>query len=250
MFAEWWREQFKEAMSLTGVVTIVRGDGSVTEFESIPFNDKIGGFCEVCNSGWMNNMEKRVRPFLLRMARDDLATRLTPAMQLALTNWAVKTVLVFDHQDPGNRVVPDTEYAAFYANKMPLGTHLVWIGRTDPGLKLDDPTQLRYPVSAQKTGIGPEIRVARTAAIDYSVSLSVNESPKMYSTTISLGYVVLQVVGTDLPVGIRPVEPIDFSDTLIPIWPVNSDVAWPPTKTVDNITGLNRLNDRWVKPSS
>lgn len=236
-------------MPLTGIVTIVRGDRSVSQFESIPFNDKIGGFCEVCNSGWMNTMEKQVRPFLLGMARDDVATRLTSAMQLALTNWAIKTVLVFDHQDPGNRVVPDTEYAAFYSNKMPLGTHLVWIGRTDPGLQLDDPTQLRYPVSAHKTGIGPEIRIPRDAAIDYLVSLTVNENPKMYSTTISLGYVVLQVVGTDLPVGIRPVEPTEFSDTLVPIWPINGEVVWPPVKTIHNISELSRLNDRWIKPS-
>ena len=171
VFAEWWREQFKGVMPLTGIVTIVRGDGSVTQFESIPFNDKIGGFCEVCNSGWMNKMEKRVRPFLLGMAIDDVATRLTPAMQLALTNWAIKTVLVFDHQDPGNRVVPDAEYAAFYANKMPLGTHLVWIGRTNPALYLTIQRNFDIPCSLRKQESDPRFRSPeRPQSTTWSVS--------------------------------------------------------------------------------
>jgi hypothetical protein len=108
LFAKWWRVQFEDVIDKMGVAHIDRVGETPKDFPSIPFNMKIGGFCNVCNNGWMNKMEEKVRPFLLGMARNDLATRLSTFQQLALTNWAIKTVLVFDYFDPNKRVVPDS----------------------------------------------------------------------------------------------------------------------------------------------
>ena len=48
----------------------------------------------------MNDMKLRVKKFLAPMVTGGFPETFNPAMQLALANWALKTVLVLDHQDP------------------------------------------------------------------------------------------------------------------------------------------------------
>jgi hypothetical protein len=245
LFAEWWRERFKVAMGGQGFATVNRVGGESRTYPSQPFNVQISLACKICNSGWMNRTEEAVRPLLLSMARDDIATRLTDEMQLALATWAVKTALVFEYHDLGNPVIPDSEYPTFYALKAPLRSHFVWLGRTDPALELDDPTQLRNTEHASKRAITAKVGFQRYSALGERIKVAMNQGAKMYATTMSIGYVVLQVVGTDLPGGFELVETIDFSDTLLPIWPIKDDVRWPPKKTIHNITGLPELNMRF-----
>jgi hypothetical protein len=57
-----------------------------------------GGVCGTCNSGWMNRLEQRVRPYLYPLMRGELeVSRLTNKQRQALSCWSLKTAAALCH---------------------------------------------------------------------------------------------------------------------------------------------------------
>lgn len=230
LFAEWMKDAFDGIIAGRGMVEIGVGDNEPIRFSSAPFEDRIWGFCEDCNGGWMNAMETRVRPVITPMMTANASTSLTPAEQLALANWAIKTVLVLDHQSPQNRSIPDSEYGAFYKKKQPLKNHVVWIGRIDPTkeMKLADTVLQKIHRTRIDTSDDGLVKQVREDIVD---------GRWMYVGTFSIGFVVLQVWGHNLTHAMKIDTGIDHQSVMKRIWPVQGDVTWPPSVSVDTYVG-------------
>src|ERR1035441_7024833 len=181
------RNVFEGVISDSGTTSIRTGTNPPIEFSSAPFDDKVGGFCEACNSTWMQAIEARAVSILTPMMTRGFPKLLTVADQAELSTWAVLFALVLDHQVPQNRVVPEAEYGDFYANRTPLINHLVWIGKTDPRSN-------NLVISTRKG------RVRRVDAQIDPVFVSLLQEAMtnrqwIYVFTFSVGFAVFQVMG-------------------------------------------------------
>lgn len=55
-----------------------------------------GDVCEHCNSGWINDLDKKVEPLLLNLSRSEiLVTELKPEEKMSLSWWCLKTACTF-----------------------------------------------------------------------------------------------------------------------------------------------------------
>jgi hypothetical protein len=221
VFAEWIGIAFEGIIGDTGTGEIRSDDGRIDTYTRAPFTDKIKRFCEPCNSVWMSGMEGRVKPFLTPMMTGGFPKSLTPAMQLALANWAVKSALVLNYQRPQMRPVPDSEYPAFRSSVQPLPRQLVWIGHRDPRT---DNLVVRSVI-----GKTPDPR-------DYSES---NEGWG-YLCTFSVGFVVLQVFGHNMPLTLNLEFADDHPRVMKQIWPVQGNVKWP-SASIDTLASDFRI---------
>ena len=78
---------------------------------------RIRAVCKRCNNGWMNRLEKEVRPTLTAMALG-AAISLTQDRLLAIAKWVTMKCLVAEHDKPDMWVTPPEDCAQF----MRLGT--------------------------------------------------------------------------------------------------------------------------------
>jgi hypothetical protein len=238
LFASRFRESFEGLIAIGR--TMIHTEGNlVASFPSKPFTDTIGGVCKPCNNVWLNGIEDRVFPVIEPMMARDAATSLTPAMQLAIANWAVETVLVFDHLYPRHRRVPDSEYGTFYTKTQPLKSHVVWIGRT-----------ILTAENLINVSIGRIIRL--TLKQDDALKKRLFDSAALgnwnYVMTYSIGYVVLQVVGFAIPEAVPLITDERHRSTMSRIWPVQGKVEWPPAVSIDTVGDIRALHDGVMKP--
>ena len=224
IFAEWMQVAFKEIIGDAGVVEIRRDDGTSITFPSAPFTHTVRRFCEDCNAKWMGGMETRVQPFLTPMMTGGFPNSLTPAMQLLLANWAVKTALVLNYMRPNKRPIPDSKYPAFRASSTPLARQLVWIGHRDP----------------RKDNLIVKSYIGKTP--DPGATNRTNQGWP-YLCTFSIGFVVLQVFGHTMPLTLNIELGDDHPRVMSMIFPVQGRIEWPPTSinTVGDIALLHQL---------
>ena len=136
IFSQQLRDVFKGIIGETGTSSIRTGINPPIEFSSPPFVDKVGGFCEECNSTWMQVIEARAIQILSPMITGGFPRSLSPSDQKALATWALLTALVLDHQVPQNRIVPDAEYSDADVN-----AHLASSRRSNSNLLSRPPRQ-------------------------------------------------------------------------------------------------------------
>lgn len=97
-------------------------------------DEKMGIACKLkCNSGWMNDLEGKVKPFLEAMATTDMTLSLDLQQRSDLAVWIVKTAMVVEYADSGTKSfpgfsVPEREYLKNYW-RPPTGTR-IWIFRS------------------------------------------------------------------------------------------------------------------------
>jgi hypothetical protein len=125
VFGDWIGNLF--ATPATGIAQLVNAEGKVQQWAQVPFQQKVKVVCVKCNTGWMSDLEGKVKPILMPMLLGQ-RQEVRAQTQKLLAFWAVKTALVIDHLQPKARVVPETEYGGLYGLRSPLPTHLVWLG--------------------------------------------------------------------------------------------------------------------------
>lgn len=81
-----------------GTMESEQRDRSVRRYNIALFEQKVGGPCARCNSGWMERLESAARGFLGPMIKSSQPTILTPQMQLSLATWAVKIPFMFEYR--------------------------------------------------------------------------------------------------------------------------------------------------------
>jgi hypothetical protein len=100
----------------------------VRKFPEKLFQHKAKVVCENCNSGWMSDLEDKVRPFLADMITSAKATVLTQEMQDALSFWVVKTMLMNSKASPGVSSIPESVYKEVYESQSATDKFVVLIG--------------------------------------------------------------------------------------------------------------------------
>jgi hypothetical protein len=174
--------------------------------------------CEICNNGWMNQLEGRVRPFFHEMLLNQAAIVLDSRQQQDFARWAtIKAFLIersIRQRYPRTRVSQgypgsDVELAWLAKNEEPLPRSRVWLGAFD--------AESAVAVSHRAS---PSVSPAGTAA---------------HVTTITWGYTVFQIFSTDFVLADAagdqqfPLDPpAPFNAVIKRVWPsANQSATWP-----------------------
>jgi hypothetical protein len=246
IFADWISNRFGRDR---GLYQLVRHDGTIARsFPVTVFQQKLPVVCEPCNTGWMSVIESRVSKILGPMMVDAITTVLSPKTQRQIAAWAVKTALVLDLIEPTARVVADSEYSAFYAAKQPCACHIVWLAHRAVFDKSPQGDELVSEVF--KTPV--PIDAGRAVAQRWDSWVA--EGRRVYAITFTVGHVVFQVFGHNLP---NPVV-LDTetraraaTSVVQRIWPVQGRITWPPSSPIESIggtVGLHRAFQRQGAP--
>lgn len=200
-------------------------DFTTRQWDGAGYDWTVRAVCAACNNGWLSQMEGRAKRVLTPMIQGH-HTRLHAQTRSVLAAWAAKTVLVSHAKEPKSRV-PQAHYQQLCAEQLaPAGTS-IWVAAVDPG-----PARL---VSLRH----------------YDVSLSSPPNGIRYGAycgTISVGHVVLQVLGHDGVHEIARVPTKAAAAVLHRIWPPPArTTTWPAGRRVD-LDGLAALADDMLTP--
>lgn len=183
-----------------------------------------------CNGGWMSRLESRAKPLLRPMIEpaSPIAIPLGFQSRAEIAFWLLKTAMVWDFVSPNSPFFTNEERQRATRHELP--SHLdVWAGRyTGPGLLHQSHNPLRL-MSIEARGAKP---VEITA----------------HGFTFTAGHLTLQLLY------IRPRKGVLFKgmlshlnprDHLIPLWPTETQVVWPPNSPIDSFESLNTISSRW-----
>jgi hypothetical protein len=176
--------------------------------------------CASCNNGWMNDMDRALGilgPQLVRGKR----VRLTKGKQAALATWAAKFALMQQRLYPKDSrfVIPDEDYARFYAERQPSELMLVWAGYMEPPGKHGGPV-----MSFGEHTLNEE---SHDAGLLAALGLPAKLAAKGYSGTFRLGHLVIGIHR----LGCAELHPFHVpppSQQWTQIWPARGTRSWPP----------------------
>jgi hypothetical protein len=195
---------------------------------------QVNSVCKPCNHGWLETMERGVRPLLISMIQSWNKTELNAEQLAKLSAWAYKTAVVFELLDSKHSryFEIDDRINLYESSAVPDHGVLIWLASYigPPGLTI---TSGRIAPLADPHGPVPRDVMA-------------------YGVTISISKVALQVLSFRhktfgrLYGGIRPRSIRAWDDAVINIWPLREGaVFWPPRVGLDN-PGMLAFNDRWL----
>lgn len=96
--------------------------------EAVLHEAQVGVVCRECNSGWMSNFEKTVKPIIIRLV-SERGFDVSAEDQRTLASWAHKTFLMYDQWRPveDRRYHPE-DYHAFYRDRLPPENSRLYLG--------------------------------------------------------------------------------------------------------------------------
>jgi hypothetical protein len=172
--------------------------------------------CELCNTGWMAEMEETCRHLLAHFIEGE-PRRMRFWRQLLTATWAIKTAMVWESVSPKDRTVPLEVLQTFHRTQRPNLRQQVWIGRYGGA----DPHSFR-----------------RTAAHVVGPVTGGSENPQdahAYLEVLTVGELALAVFGhlLGVPYDHRLPDPPEPGWT--PIWPPSIEVVqWPPEEVLQD----------------
>lgn len=172
---------------------------------------KVPYVCRGCNNGWMSRMEKRTRPILMPLIQGIPHSKSTFDLQY-LATWIAKTVMVAEYAFPDHISIPDRERLHMYANLAPPDNWTIWIA---------DYRGFKWRNLAIFHHMG---RVLPPKPPEPSKSTS----PDTHFTSIGMGHVFIQVVGTNTGLHFD-----SDNDAFRRIWPLSKlALTWPPARPI------------------
>jgi hypothetical protein len=182
--------------------------------------------CEECNTGWMHQLEEKVKPFVKPMLTNKHGVDLDSTQQRDLARWATMKVLLMEYvmrqQNPQLRTTPgyvpsEPELAWLMKEDDPLPRSRVWLGAFDAEGKYVVETQARLLMSGARSNPIPA-----------------------HMTTLTIGNVLLQVFTTNFVLAdVQSLQQYDaeppqpYAQALSRIWPIKQPtVHWPPSHHV------------------
>lgn len=185
--------------------------------------------CEECNTGWMHDLEEKVKPFLKPMLTNKHGVDLDLTQQRDLARWSIMKVLLMEHvmrqQNPQLRTTAGyapsgPELAWLMKQTAPPPRSRVWLGAFDAEGKFVVTTRARLLVSAP-------------------VPAGSDPVPA-HMSTLTIGCVLLQAFTTDFVLAdAQSLQAYDadppwpYSQALSRIWPIKQSVVrWPPSQHV------------------
>jgi hypothetical protein len=173
--------------------------------------------CPDCNHHWMSDIESQSRSVVLPLIQGAEDITLDERAQRQLATWCFLKVITLELGRPADEptTYPPTIYEGFKAYKHPSTTCLITIGFREMSNAV--PVFVWFKSQAQTHHTGP----------------LVGDVPG-YRTTLTIGHLVLDVIGL-LDPRTKPVME-DSDDRLLTIWPVQpGGVNWPPSKRFSGI---------------
>jgi hypothetical protein len=158
--------------------------------------------CGACNSGWLSELEERVRPLMARFAANTPIT-LNAEEQADLALWAVAAALIAMSLDPdaAEFAAPGIAHEVFRERRPPAGID-VWLGANSHGeMGWFGSHSLNLAPAPEQTGA--------------------------WGATITFGYAVIHMVFHGLP-NQRMRLRADAHRSLRRIWATLDRVVWPP----------------------
>jgi hypothetical protein len=191
-------------------------------FETPPFTQQVRAVCAPCNNGWMSELEAAAKPILLPLI-EGRGGVLDCSEQRIVATWALLKACVFGELHPQERAVPAVYRERLYAEVAPPGAGL-WVSLgTYVG---QDVGHYAYQ----------GLRIARSDEDD-------PEEPTVYFVTITVGALVVHVVGSLLEELKFPpaVYATDFA--MAQVWPASPAVQFDQRVAMDHETlvGFTKL---------
>lgn len=214
-------------------------DGTVIySYPSKIFQQTSNTVCAACNNGWMSEIENQAKPILERMLKGKNVV-LDKKKQLRIATWAMKTVLVINHNNPAppkKPIIPTSHYEDFYANKQITDKSIVLLGyRPLKEFKDGDRIACNW------------INVSQHLLVDKKIPESdrklIEESGGSYGVTFCIANIIFQIVN---PLAISKTNRFEM---LIPdepervINPFAIKVRWPLPHNIDEVGGLTVIHD-------
>jgi hypothetical protein len=214
--------------------TVIPGEGPITHEWTAPegsasesrawvtddlFTFQAKAVCQkTCNGGWMNDLERRARPFLEPMIRGQAQT-LRREGRRAVGFWALKTAMMIDlAQEREHRSVPPDAYPALYRAHAVLPNTIVWLGATTFG-----------------AGAG-----ARHRTLHVEVDDAQREG---FGASMHIGHLVIETIHVEVQKGKVLEIRGDLAHALRRLWPQDRAVLWPPAAVLsrDQVYDLGTL---------
>jgi hypothetical protein len=222
------------ALDLTTGVTIQTSSGATTKTQHlvVTLSDMV---CETCNTGWMHDLEEKVRPFLKPLLKYKNDADLNITQQRDLARWAVMKVFLMEYvrrkryplRTHTGYAASEPELAWLMREADPPPRSRVWLGAFD--------AENKYAVKT-----GPRLLETRPLGSAQGVGGSV--PMHAHVSTLTIGCLLFQVFSLDFVVAeARSVPQYDsdapwpYSQALTRIWPIKEPtVHWPTTHHVTN----------------
>lgn len=177
-----------------------------------PFNAMtVKAVCMACNSGWMNEIEERARPYLTRLIKaEDPPQELGDVAIKALATWVVKTTLMAQLTSAEGAAGLREVYHAFFATRTPPDNCVVWVaahGAADWALRVE--------------------LVSALIATESDGGATPADPVNTISATLGLGHALFHVVLTARPsVSYPPLD--EIHPGVLRLWPGVSVIILPP----------------------
>ena len=128
VFADWITDFYAERVGKLpyGTVEMGTSSGELRQFRTVPFQQVVKIVCAKCNNGWMGSLENRVKPYLSKMLVGQ-NSRLRANAQRDLARWCVKTVMVMEHFNPKDPLIPKAHYRDLYQAASALSNNFIVI---------------------------------------------------------------------------------------------------------------------------
>jgi hypothetical protein len=223
VFPQWLLDVIPGEGELTHTWAAPEGSASISrEWTNEALDFKANVVCGPdCNSGWMERLETRARPFLEPMIRGRRAM-LLPEGARTVAHWALKTALMIDFaQEPEHRSVPASVYQELYSAQDVTPQTFVWVAACEFG--------------------------AGALARGRTLHLGPGDSDEVgFGATICVGHLVLEIIR--VPTEDEKTLEIggELAASIRRLWPYTNLVSWPPAAVLDReeVSGLGTLIER------
>jgi hypothetical protein len=186
--------------------------------------------CKNCNTGWMSDLENRVKPIIERFFFDDEVS-LERCSQTTLAIWICKNAMVYEtlrHKTPW-----------FYTSQERKSIRELYL--------LPPLTSIWIAKCVGYTGL-----YCSASDMSGNVVETLNTA-KGFVTTMGFGPIAIQILNTKLSksisqnITITPnLQPGPWDQITIQIWPIGADiVTWPNEIGLKGKHGLENFNQRW-----
>jgi hypothetical protein len=201
-FPDWLRRAVGDGGAQYGRRT---SNGHIDRWQTIAYSTKVNDVCNLCNTGWMSDIENSVRNLLLPMIRSGFSVTMYQGTLKSVATWALLRSLILScvtTQDD----LPEDLYTSLEKTHVLSPRTSVWLGRLSG---TDDRTAFFTGASLNITGTQPD-------------------TPDGWVATMAIGKVILRVFVLLKDRESGPVTHGRFEPYLLQVWPHRQVAAWPP----------------------
>jgi hypothetical protein len=214
----------------TGIVEGQRGKQTPSSWRAGKYPLRTGNVCKKCNTGWMSDLENRVKPIIERFFLDEQVL-LNERDQTTLAIWICKNAMVYE--------TLRNEMPWFFTSQERQSFRELF--------HIPPQTSIWLAKSVGFTGLF-------CSATDLTgITAEPLNRVKAQVTTMGFGPIAIQIFNAKMSKPILQNVTIagdlqlgPWNQTIIQIWPISADiVSWPNEVGLYGELGLNNFSQRW-----